>query len=617
MENRVMPEKCLPSEHKSSPTSDIEAQPPGKQPFTEAASKAANDPQHPAEKPWMQRRTSGPQTPPPARENQAPSIASDTSSEQLYRRYQALFDLSPVGYLIIAPEGTIRDANRTAANLLKTEKRELIGASLENFIHPNDQNRVGLALHPPSNGEPIDTDVEVRAADGRRFRAHFQSCPKGKPENIEDDIYLNFVDISRETILNKELALINACLEIAATATARQPLLDAFTNAIKTYTECDAVGIRLVERGGRMPYHACKGFSRRLIEKGNALEAYPAAPNLCSYIIEGHPATGEARFTSWGSFFTNASSRLMATLPPCIFGANCTVCQAYGYESVALIPIHTGTRITGLVHVADRHPGRFPPEAQPMLEKTVQRLGMALDRLYVQNTLDRTIDELHHLSFKLIQAQEDEQRRIAMELHDQTGQDLSVLKLRTMALLDTMQARTPELAGKCVRLEAFIDKIIEDVRRLSQGLSPAALDILGLSTAVRAMLADYADFVDWHMTSEVAALDDITNPAAQIAVYRIIQEALHNTYKHAGARTVAIRSRRQEGRLMIEIGDDGCGFDRSSLQRNDERPRGLGLAAMRLRARMIGARFEYASHPERGTQIRLDLPLDRRKDIPR
>jgi signal transduction histidine kinase len=122
--------------------------------------------------------------------------------------------------------------------------------------------------------------------------------------------------------------------------------------------------------------------------------------------------------------------------------------------------------------------------------------------------------------------------------------------------------------------------------------------------------------VDWKITADVAALDEIPDMTAQIAVYRIIQEALHNIVKHASAGIVGVQARRQEDRLVIEISDDGCGFDPTASRKHDLHLRGLGLAAMRLRARMIGTRLEHTSRPGQGTQIRLDLPIARRRDAP-
>lgn len=536
--------------------------------------------------------------------------------KQLYRKYLTLFDFAPVGYLLVDHRGTILEANLTAATLLRTSRSALSGRGLTAFIHPDGQQRVGHEVRCCMAGERhCSTKIEMVAADGHGFMAHLQSQPDGDAADPEDCICLSFVDISIETALNKDLALMNTCLEIAASATGLDPLLDEFAAAIQAYAAFEAVGIRLLRPDGSIPYQVYRGFSRRFYESESPL-VLGSDQCMCIEVIAGRTPRDKPFFTAWGSFFTNASSRLLASIPPEALGRTRNVCNAEGYESVALVPVRRGKQIAGLIHVADRRANRLPTNVLSMLENAAQRLGMAIERLDIQKDLDRTVDELHHLSLKLIQAQEDEQRRIAMELHDQTGQDLSVLKLHTIDIHRHLLALAPDMAGKCGKVEAFIDKIIEDVRRLSHGLSPAALDILGLAAAVGAMVADFARHIDWAVTVDVAALDEISDLVAQIAVYRIIQEALHNTYKHAGAGAVAIQARRQDGRLVILIRDDGCGFDRSSPPKGNAGTRGLGLAAMRLRARMIGARFRYASRPGQGTQIHLDLPLVRGKEAP-
>jgi len=535
--------------------------------------------------------------------------------KQLYRKYQTLFDFAPAGYFLVDHQGTILEANLTAAALLRTPRNELTGRGLATFIHPDNRQRVDRELRCCMNGERhCNAKIEMVAADGHCFMAHLQSQPDGDVADPEDCICLSFVDISLETSLNKDLALMNTCLEIAASATGLQPLLDQFAAAIQAYAAFEAVEIRLLQPDGSISYQAYRGFSRRFCENENLL-VLGSDRCLCIEVIAGRTPHDKPFFTAWGSFFTNAASRLPASIPPNEPGRTPNACIAEGHESVALVPVRRGKQVVGLIHVADRRSNRLPTHVLSMVENAAQRLGMAIERLAIQKDLDRTVDELHHLSLKLIQAQEDEQRRIAMELHDQTGQDLSVLKLHTIDIHRQLLALAPEMADKCGKMEAFIDKIIEDIRRLSHGLSPAALDILGLAAAVGAMVADFARHVDWAVTLDVADLDEVSDLVAQIAVYRIIQEALHNAYKHADAGAVVIRAQRQDGRLVVLVSDDGCGFNRSSPPKHNEPARGLGLAAMRLRARMIGARFGYNSRPGQGTQVRLDLPLVKGKGV--
>jgi len=550
---------------------------------------------------------------PPHGHGRQPEPAS-AHYRNLYRKYQTLFDFAPAGYLLLDRRGTILETNLMAATLLRTSRSELAGQVLATFIRPDALSRIQRELRCYINGgRPFDTRVEMVAADGHCFMVHLQSQPDGDVTAPDDGICLCFTDISRETALNKDLSLMNACLEITASATGLQSMLDAFIVAIQDYSDCEAIGIRLLQPDGSIPYQAYQGFSRRFYESESPL-VLGNDQCMCIDVMEGSTSPDKPFFTPWGSFFTNASSRLLASIPPEQLGRTRNVCNAEGYESVALVPVRCRTRIAGLIHVADRRENLLPAEVLLMLESSAQRLGLAMERLEIQTELDQKLADLRHLSIKLIQAQEDEQRRIAMELHDQTGQDLSVLKLRAMEIFRHLSDLAPELMEKCQKLEAFIDKVIEDVRRLSHGLSPAALDLLGLTAAVGAMITDYAGFVDWGITTEVEALDAITDPTAQIAVYRIIQEALHNIYKHAGAERVGIRCRRQTDHLLIDISDDGNGFDYPSIRNGKDHLQGLGLAAMRLRARMIGARLEYTARPGWGTQVKLDLPLVHRKD---
>jgi PAS domain S-box-containing protein len=541
---------------------------------------------------------------------------AEAGYRDLRHKYQALFDFTPTGYLLVNQRGVIREANRTAATLLQTPIHELAGQPLTRYIHPDYRSQLEIEVSClPGAEHPHRKNVVMMGSDGSTFAAHFQGRPCRSASTEDSGTHVCFIDISRETALTKDLTLMIACMEIAAAASSRQPLLEGYVAAIKSYAECDAVGIRLLEPDGGIPYRAYEGFSRQFYERESPLVLHEDQC-MCIEVVKGRTPPGKPFFTAWGSFFTNASSRLLATFPPGQLGQTRNVCNEQGYESVALVPIRSGDRIAGLIHVADRREDRLPTGILNMLEKAAQRLGMALDRLAIQKELDRSLAEQRYLAIKLIQAQEDEQRRLAMELHDQTGQDLSVLKLRAIDIHHRLLACIPEMAGKCDQMEAFIDKIIEDVRRMAHGLSPAALDILGLAAAVKALITDYATHVNWQIKADLTALDEIPDMTAQIAVYRIIQEALHNIFKHASAGTVCVQARCLEDHLIIDISDDGCGFDLPASRERTAQSRSLGLAAMRLRARMIGTRLEHTSRPGQGTQIRLDLPLARRKDAP-
>lgn len=224
----------------------------------------------------------------------------------------------------------------------------------------------------------------------------------------------------------------------------------------------------------------------------------------------------------------------------------------------------------------------------------------------------RAENSLRLLSSRLLTSQEEEQRRIAMELHDQTGQDLNVLKLHLATLQSRLRKDQTELKKEYDKILTFTDGIIEDVRRLAHGLSPSQLEVLGLCAAVKALMQNFSRKTGICVRYDVNALDTVFPQKIQIILYRIFQEALTNIYKHARAETVRIEVTRQGDALSIDIKDDGQGFDPCAYPLSDPATgqRGMGLSAMELRARMIGADFSISSLPGKGTQLNLLIPLN-------
>jgi signal transduction histidine kinase len=197
---------------------------------------------------------------------------------------------------------------------------------------------------------------------------------------------------------------------------------------------------------------------------------------------------------------------------------------------------------------------------------------------------------------RLVLAREEERRRLRRELHDGLGPALAGLTLQ----VDTVRNRvTDERAdGELVALRSGIQSTVLDVRRIVEGLRPAALDDLGLPEAVRqlGMLTP--------LTVQVDVDDGPRLPAAtEVAAYRIVQEALTNATRHAGAHRACVRLHRSADSLVVEVADDGSGVV-------EPRPDGIGIGSMRSRAEEIGGTFELAATPGSGTTVVARLPLD-------
>ena len=206
---------------------------------------------------------------------------------------------------------------------------------------------------------------------------------------------------------------------------------------------------------------------------------------------------------------------------------------------------------------------------------------------------------------RLVFAQEDERRRIAREMHDQFGEQLTALGLRIRMLKDACQGRA-DLLAQVNALERVAHQVDRDVDHLVWQLRPTALDDLGL----RAALTNYVQ--DWSMRASVTAefhtaglADGRLSSEIETTLYRIAQEALTNIAKHARAAHVEIILERRSDHVSLIVEDDGVGFDPGS---RDTAERGFGLLGMHERAALVGATLEIESTPGEGTTILVRMP---------
>jgi PAS domain S-box-containing protein len=205
-------------------------------------------------------------------------------------------------------------------------------------------------------------------------------------------------------------------------------------------------------------------------------------------------------------------------------------------------------------------------------------------------------------------AQEDEQRRLARELHDETGQSLTSLlvRLRTLADAPTL-AEVREQVGELRRVTA---RTLDEVRRLARGLRPGVLDELGLVPAIEQLTVDHSRLHSIAVEVSAVGFGMERLPAAvEAALYRVIQEALTNAAKHSGARTVNVVLQRRREMVQAIVSDDGCGFDVEATLRTPAARAHLGLHGMRERAALLGGTVTIESTPGEGTTIYARVPV--------
>ncbi len=245
-------------------------------------------------------------------------------------------------------------------------------------------------------------------------------------------------------------------------------------------------------------------------------------------------------------------------------------------------------------------------------DSEIGELALAFNRMLDQLEIAR-----RQQAMLILQAQEEERRRLARELHDESSQNLTALLVHSEVLSQTLQnmpqTMTPQAMSKQLQtglhqLTQLTQKTLENIRTLALQLRPGVLDDLGVEAAFRWLAEDCRERLHLVVETRVDGLEEMLREHEHSSLYattlfRIAQECLTNAARHAQARRVVISCSRNHGVLHLCVSDDGRGFDVTST------PGGLGITGMRERAALLGGQLAITSQPGRGTSVEAYLPL--------
>jgi two-component system sensor histidine kinase UhpB len=216
--------------------------------------------------------------------------------------------------------------------------------------------------------------------------------------------------------------------------------------------------------------------------------------------------------------------------------------------------------------------------------------------------------KLRLLTSQILTAQEDERKRISRELHDELGQSLTILKLNLRAA--SRQLREPsEAKEELDSMSLYLDEVIDKVRRLSRALCPAILEDLGLVPALHYLINEFNKYYEIDHYFDLEGLDHLFEKEAQIIIFRIFQETLTNIARHAQASKVRLAVQESEGVVLFEVEDNGRGFEVGQILGRPAMDKGLGLAALDERAKMLGGSLRIWSQKGKGTRITCAVPM--------
>ena len=325
--------------------------------------------------------------------------------------------------------------------------------------------------------------------------------------------------------------------------------------------------------------------------------SYPGQPTVDAGLV-GPSAGSRAERWTWWLHLNRRMAQVVVDLAwtatilqAFLFGLRPTLLRI-GIVSIPLL-VYANASLFGL------NEPHFDLAEWPLMFVIAVLVAWMADR--VDSTAKRYASLFRQASERLLTVEEDERRRIALELHDGVGQVLAAMTLTLDAAGGSMAPKaTAQRVGSARRMAATA---LAEVRHLSHRMRPARLEERGLSAAIRDLAGQSGFPVRVHVDPELDPPPDL-EPTVTVGVYRIVQEALANAARHSGAPVAHVWLSSRDGRLHVLVADEGRGFDPRAAVDS-----GIGLAGMYERAELLGGRLSIQSAAGHGTRVTLDLPL--------
>ena len=283
-----------------------------------------------------------------------------------------------------------------------------------------------------------------------------------------------------------------------------------------------------------------------------------------------------------------------------------------GLKAFLSVPLRSKDNVLGVMNVASYVPHRFTKEDVHLLHSIGDQLGTAIEQAILNERLRKARERLRKLARQNLVAEEEERRRIARELHDETSQSLSGIALQLEALIEISAKsgnQDPQFIAGLKKVQSLTVHVHKEVSRVISNLHPTVLDTLGLVAAVRQHAKNSLQPLGINVTVEVNGTEMRFPPDVEAALFRVIQGAIGNIIKHSKAKNASIVLVYQPHEFSLSISDDGQGFDVSKLTDVEESGRGRGLFSMRERIGFLGGTSGVESRIGAGTTIWARIPI--------
>ena len=544
------------------------------------------------------------------RTSEVERIAEETAREatraaQAEARYRDLYDGAPDMYVSVDPEtARVVDCNQTAASALGYTKEEIVGRRIFELYHPDRRTDAEQTFRAfVQTGEVHDVELELKRKDGSKIDVSLNASSVRNSEGKILHSRSAWRDITARKQKERDERFLLELTELGSAMSDTEELLFFVVTRVGEYlgvSRCLFAGIDL--------------DNDQMVVYRDYHRGVPSAAGTYSLSAFSPETLGELKA---GRIVLNSDARI----DPRTASYFETSYRSTGLVSYVTVPLLRDGRWKSVLGTVMDTPRVWSPREvsflQAVAEKTwnwVERLRLALDLRKLNEELERRVgertsdlrcsrEELRALSARLITAQEDERRRISLELHDDVNQRLAMLTVEAEAMQLELPLPVGQIRERLSTLHERLVALSNDVHRLAYRLHPSMLEHLGLEAALRSHIDDFTNREGIPVALHCRRLPGTLPLPVASCLFRVAQEALRNAALHSRTDRVSVRLLRSNGRVLLSIRDFGCGFAPDGSKGR------LGIVGMEERINLAGGSLQIQSRPGRGTRVQAWVPL--------
>ena len=283
-------------------------------------------------------------------------------------------------------------------------------------------------------------------------------------------------------------------------------------------------------------------------------------------------------------------------------------------KSLANVPLFSKERLLGFITLFSTKPEVLNEKDLELLSLLAGQSGIAIENAYLYETTRKKQNLVERLLSKLIQAQEEERKRIAAEIHDTIAQSLVSIHTRVQTCISLLKKAPDKLSDQLEDLKKVVGDNVKEVRQIIFNLRPSSLDDLGLIPSlenyIKRFEKEHGIYVEFMINNRERKIP----PTVETAVFRIIQEALTNIKKHSGGRSVMVRLNLEPKALSLRVSDDGKGFQWEEVTEKFLRGDSHGLQGMKERVSLLGGTFRITTSEGKGCVVSATVPFSRKPE---